>query len=75
MVKLKKINNGVGGRIARVRAKNGLSRADFGAVLGVSGQYIWMLERGARKPSQALIIAISVKFRVGEDWLRNGRAR
>ena len=61
--------------IARIRARKRLSRADFGAVLGVSGQYIWMLERGDRKPSQALVIAISAKFGVGEDWLRSGRAR
>jgi len=70
---MQEINNGIGGRIQGIRTRKKLSQAAFGARIGVSGRYIRMLEKGQRKPSQALVIAISVKFGVKVAWLRVGR--
>lgn len=75
MDKLKKINAGVGKRIKQVRTQNGLSQEAFGARIGVGQTYIGMLEKGQRKPSQGLVIAISAVFGVDGNWLRAGRNR
>jgi len=75
MKKLKIITNGVSKRVKEVRAGTGLTQAVFGAKIGVSVGYMGMLENGRRKPSQGLIIAISSRFGVDENWLRTGRRR
>lgn len=73
MGKINKINDGVGRRILGLRIGKNLSQEAFGAKIGVSQGMIAMLERGQRKPSEGLIIAISVKFGVKANWLRTGR--
>lgn len=72
MRKLKVITNGVGKRILSIRTAQELTQAAFGAEIGISEGYVGMMENGRRKPSQGLIIAISFRFGVDEDWLRRG---
>lgn len=59
-------------RIEMVRKDKGLSRAAFGEIIGVSGDVINNLERGRVEIKEHMIILISEKFNVNEEWLRTG---
>lgn len=60
-------------RIAMVRKAAGLTQEDFGARIGgLSRNYIWMVEKGDRVPSDRTILDICREFGVNEDWLRAG---
>lgn len=59
-------------RIKEIRSATGLTQADFGAKLGVSQNYIWMLESGDRAPSDRIIRDICREFAINETWLRTG---
>ena len=59
-------------RIKAVRAHVKLSQADFGAKINVSQNYIWMIEKGERIPSDRTIADICREFNVNENWLRTG---
>lgn len=59
-------------RIKAVRADSGLTQADFGAKIGVSQNYVWMMETGARVPGDRTIRDICREFGVSETWLRTG---
>lgn len=60
------------GRIKAVRAESGLTQANFGAKIGVSQNYVWMMETGARVPGDRTIRDICREFGVNEVWLRTG---
>lgn len=59
-------------RIALVRKSTGLTQEKFGEQLGLSRNFMWMIESGARTPSDRTITDICRQFNVNEDWLRNG---
>lgn len=60
-------------RIAQTRKTNNLTQEAFGARIGgLSRNYIWMLEKGERVPSDRTIADICREFDVSEEWLRNG---
>lgn len=61
-------------RIARVRKHAGLTQEEFGARIGnLSRNYIWMIEKGDRTPSDRTISDICREFNIDEDWLRTGK--
>ena len=60
-------------RISLVRKEAGLTQEEFGArVGGLSRNYIWMIEKGDRVPSDRTIADICREFNVSEEWLRTG---
>lgn len=60
-------------RIAQTRKTNNLTQEAFGARIGgLSRNYVWMLEKGERVPSDRTIADICREFDVSEEWLRNG---
>lgn len=60
-------------RIALVRKHFKLTQEEFGeAIGGLSRNYIWMIEKGARIPSDRTISDICREFDVDEKWLRTG---
>lgn len=59
-------------RIIQVRKNNGLTQEAFGARIGLSRNFIWMIERGDRLPSDRTISDICREFNVSEAWLRTG---
>lgn len=59
-------------RIKAIRTNAKLSQADFGAKINVSQNYIWMIEKGDRVPSDRTIADICREFNVNETWLRTG---
>lgn len=61
-------------RILEVRKKEKLTQEEFGKRIGgLSKNYVWMLEKGDRTPSERTIADICREFHVNEDWLRTGR--
>ena len=59
-------------RIMQVRKDAGLSQDDFGSKLGLSRNYIWMIENGKREPSDRTVSDIARIFGVREEWLKTG---
>ena len=60
-------------RISLIRKEAGLTQEEFGARIGgLSRNYIWMIEKGDRTPSDRTIFDICREFNVSEEWLRTG---
>lgn len=60
-------------RIAQIRKEVGLTQEDFGkSIGGLSRNYIWMIEKGERIPSDRTISDICRIYGVNEHWLRTG---
>ena len=62
-------------RILEIRKAAGLTQTAFGAKLGISQNYVWMLETGTREPSERTIRDICREFAVNETWLRTGEGK
>lgn len=59
-------------RIKNLRTELGLSQEDFAKQLNISRNFIWMIEKGEREPSDRTVLDICRIFHVNEDWLRTG---
>lgn len=59
-------------RIIDLRKSLNLTQSEFADRLGLSRNYIWMLENGERTPSDRTISDICREFGVREAWLRTG---
>ena len=59
-------------RIAEVRKAVNLAQEKFAAQLGLSRNFLWMIEKGDRVPSDRTIADICREFNVNENWLRTG---
>ena len=59
-------------RIKAIRAALKLTQAEFGKRLSLSQNYIWMIERGDRTPSDRTLMDLCREFSVNEVWLREG---
>lgn len=59
-------------RIKQVRQSAGLTQLQFAERLGLSRNFIAMMETGSRDPSDRTISDICREFNINEDWLRTG---
>lgn len=59
-------------RIAEVRRSTGLNQQDFAARIGLTKNFVSLLETGNRIPSDRTISDICREFNVNETWLRTG---
>ena len=59
-------------RIALVRKQSGLNQQDFAEKIGLTKNYVSLMETGARSPSDRTISDICRIFDIQEDWLRHG---
>lgn len=59
-------------RIKRVRANAKLTQTEFADKLGLTKNYISLVENGNREPSDRTINDICEKFGVNPVWLRTG---
>ena len=49
-----------------------MSQKDFAEQLGLSENFVWMIEKGNRIPSDRTISDICRIFDIQEDWLKHG---
>lgn len=59
-------------RIAEVRKKYNLTQEKFAEKIGLTRNFVWMIEKGERVPSDRTIADICREFQVDEHWLRTG---
>lgn len=59
-------------RIALVRKQSCLNQQDFADKIGLTKNYVSLMETGARSPSDRTISDICRIFDIQEDWLRHG---
>lgn len=64
--------NNIGSRIKSLRQALNQSQNAFALALGVSGNYLWMIEKGKRPAPDRLTSDISRIFGVDLIWLRTG---
>lgn len=64
--------NNIGSRIKSLRQALNQSQNAFASALGVSGNYLWMIEKGKRPAPDRLTSDISRIFGVDLIWLRTG---
>ena len=62
----------VGERVERMRKDRRLSRMQFGEMIGVSGRYIGMVERGTNRLSVDSVVKICHSMNVTADYLLFG---
>lgn len=60
-------------RIKRIRQSAEKTQLQFAEAIGLSRNYIAMIEIGQREPSDRTISDICEKFNVNRDWLLTGR--
>lgn len=59
-------------RIKAIRLELGLTQTEFGEKLGISQNYVWMIEKGDRTPSDRTLSDICRVFNVDPYWLDTG---
>lgn len=59
-------------RITELRKSLALTQDEFAKRLGLSRNYIWMIEKGERIPPDRTISDICRIFNVNPNWIRNG---
>ncbi|MGM9601424.1 MAG: helix-turn-helix domain-containing protein, partial [Faecousia sp.] len=59
-------------RIKSLRQKLGLTQSEFGGKIGISQNYVWMIEKGDRVPSERTLADICRVFNVDPVWLETG---
>ena len=59
-------------RILAIRKDSGLSQSAFGEKLNLSQNFVWMIEKGQRDPSDRTISDICRVYGINEAWLREG---
>ena len=65
----------IGDRIRTERKALNKSQKEFAQALGLSENFIWMIEKGDRVPSGRTITDICRVFGVSEMWLRTGEGK
>jgi transcriptional regulator with XRE-family HTH domain len=69
---LKEGRNKMNTRIATIRKKEDLNQEEFASSLGLTKNFISLVETGKREPSDRTINDICRIYNVNENWLRTG---
>lgn len=59
-------------RILAIRKDSGLSQSAFGEKLNLSQNFVWMIEKGQREPSDRTVSDICRVYGINEVWLKTG---
>jgi SOS-response transcriptional repressor LexA len=62
-------NNNLGNRIKQIRKANKLTQKEFAASLGIAQGFLCAIERGRKKPSETLLIALQHRYNISKSWL------
>lgn len=60
-------------RITAARKARGWTQAQLAEAIGLSRNYVWMIENGDRTPTDRTIADICRVLGVNENWLRTGK--
>ena len=59
-------------RIAKIRTESGLTQEKFAQRLGISKNYVNLIENDKKRPGDRLLADICREFNINEIWLRTG---
>lgn len=59
-------------RIQQIRKTAKMTQDEFADKIGLSKNFVWMIEKGERTPSERTIKDICREFKVNYDWIVNG---
>ena len=59
-------------RIQQIKKTAKMTQDEFADKIGLSKNFVWMIEKGERTPSERTIKDICREFKVNYDWLVNG---
>lgn len=59
-------------RIYQVRKNAGINQQEFADRLGITKNYVSLIETGGRTPSDRTLMDICREFSVNESWIRTG---
>ena len=59
-------------RIIKIRKESGKTQDEFAEIMGISKNYVSLIENGKKTPGDRLISDICREFNVNEEWLRTG---
>lgn len=62
-------------RIFELRKDLGLTQEKFAEKIGLSKNFVWMIEKGERVPSDRTISDICREFKVSKKWLCTGEGK
>lgn len=62
-------------RIKKIRKELHLTQDDLANKLNVSKNFIWMIEKGDRLPSDRTVKDLCREFGINENWLRTGEGQ
>lgn len=60
-------------RIVQLRKDRGWTQEEFAEKMGISKNYVSLIENGKKVPSDRLVSDICREFNVNEDWIRYGK--
>lgn len=60
-------------RICEIRKEAGLTQEKFAQKMGISQNYVNLIENNKKKPGERLISDICQQFNINEKWLRTGK--
>lgn len=60
-------------RISKIRKESGLTQEKFAQQIGISKNYVNLIENNKKKPGDRLIADICRAFNINEHWLRTGK--
>ena len=60
-------------RILKIRKDSKMTQETFAEKLGLSKNFVWMLEKGERVPSERTVSDICREFNANKDWLLTGK--
>jgi len=66
------VDAGTGERFRTVRKSQKMTQKEFSASLGIVQGFLCSIEKGKKKPSHTLMLALQHLYRVNPDWLRDG---
>lgn len=59
-------------RIRQIRTDAGLTQENFGQRMGISKNYVNLIENDKKQPGDRLLADICREFNISEKWLRTG---
>lgn len=60
-------------RITKIRKESNMTQEQFALEMGISKNYVNLIENGKKKPGDRLVSDICRKFNINEEWLRKGK--